>query len=118
MSRIAALLVLYAMPAGAAPVTAERALAASRAVTSIGRDPCRGQATGDEIVVCGRRESPYSLPLYEPAARDEMLTGRGREDVVENMHRKFAPCNARGEACLKPLPLLRIGPDGLVVGKD
>lgn len=70
MSRIAALLMLYAAPSGTAPVTAERALAASRAVTSIGRDPCRNPENSEEIVVCGRRESPYALPLYDPDAGD------------------------------------------------
>lgn len=90
------------------PIVAEQALAASRAMTSIGPDPCRTIATGEEIVVCGRRESPYALPLYEPLVGDEGLTGREREDAVGTMRDTAGGCHARGEACLKPLPLIGI----------
>jgi hypothetical protein len=89
-------------------MVAEQALAASRAMTSIGPDPCRTVGTDDEIVVCGRRESPYALPLYEPVVRDDGLTGRQREDAVGTMRDTAGGCHARGEACLKPLPVIGI----------
>lgn len=120
----AASLWLAAVPSvcTAAPVTAEQALARHRAATSIGADPCRTQA-GDEIVVCGRRESPYSLPLYESSVGDDGMTGREREDAVDTMRDVVAPCRIRGETCLKPLPILRIpfggGKDpGIIVGRE
>ncbi|HZF42303.1 MAG TPA: hypothetical protein VEZ48_02720 [Sphingomonadaceae bacterium] len=90
------------------PIVAEQVMAASRAITSIGPDPCRTVATDEEIVVCGRRESPYALPLYEPVVRDDGPTGRQREDAVGTMRDTAAGCHARGEACLKPLPLIGI----------
>lgn len=93
---------------GSKPVVAEQALAAARAMTSIGPDPCRTAATGEEIVVCGRRESPYALPLYEPVVGDEGMTGREREDAVGTMRDTAGGCQASGEACLKPLPIIGI----------
>lgn len=129
MSKIAlTTLCLVALPCVgiAGPVTAEQALATHRAATSIGSDPCRTQTdeeTDEEIVVCGRRGSPYSLPLYESVVGDGGITGREREDQIETMKDAVAPCHARGEACLKPLPILRMsfGPGkkpGIVVGQD
>ena len=65
MSTIAAMLVLYAAPAERVPMSAEAALAAHRAATSIGADAC-ADPTGDEIVVCGRRPNAYALPVVDP----------------------------------------------------
>lgn len=110
----------------AGPVTAEQALARHRAATSIGSDPCRTQTdeeADEEIVVCGRRDSPYSLPLYEPIVGDDGVTGREREDAIDVVRDAVAPCHARGEACLKPLPIIGMsfGPGkkgGIVIGQD
>lgn len=120
MSMIAGVLVLAAAPGAA--VTPEQAMAAHRAATSIGPDRCR-RPIGDEIVVCGRRESPYALPLYEPVVGDDGLSGREREDAVLTLQDTAASCHARGEACLKPLPVVRVGfgpgtKSGIVFGKD
>lgn len=107
MSRIAALLVLYGAQAGGASVTAEQAIAASRAMTSIGPDPCRNSAGNEEIVVCARRESPYALPLYDPdAGKPEAVAGGGRESAMEKAKDTGAPCRARADPCVRPLPLL------------
>lgn len=119
-SRVAAAsLWLAAVPCvcAAAPVTAEQALARHRAATSIGSDPCRTQ-TEEEIVVCGRRESPYSLPLYEPVVGDDGITGREREDQIETIRDATAPCHARGEACLKPLPIMCTKQGRVAIGQD
>jgi hypothetical protein len=99
----------------AAPLaTAEQVLKASRAATSIGPDPCRNPG-GEEIVVCGRRESPYALPLYNPAGRPEALSGRAREAAVATAQDTSAGCHLRGETCTKPLPFLSTGiPSGKV----
>ena len=124
MSRMAALLLVYAAPSGApTAMTAEQALVAHRAATSIGPDPCRNPA-GDEIVVCGRRESPYALPLYEPpASGDGLMSGVDRELAVGIARDAAAPCRARGEACTKPLVLIGIPigagkKGGARIGKD
>lgn len=96
--------------ASAAPVapTASQALARHRAMTSIGPDPCRA-ATSEEIVVCGRRESPYALPLYDPMADDEFpQAGRAREETMDRMKDTGAPCRARGEPCIRGLPVLTL----------
>ena len=103
--------------------TAEQALAASRALTSIGPDPCRTSAAGEEIVVCGQRESPYTLPLYEPAVSDDGVTGREREDMVATTQDTAAGCHSRGESCLKPLPILKVPfgrgtKSGIGIGED
>jgi len=113
---MAALLMLYAAQAVGAPVTAEQALAASRAMTGIGPDPCRRGSSSDEIVVCARRsDSPYTLPLYDAPLRDEtLLSGRGREDAVETARESAAPCHARGEPCTTGLPVLRVRIDGSI----
>lgn len=117
---IAALLVLQA-----APATAAQAMRAHARMTSIGADPCRpGAAGGDEIVVCGRRESPYALPLYEPpSAGDGLMSGMDRELAVGIAQDTFASCHARGEACAKPLPVIGIPigageKGGVRIGKD
>lgn len=120
MSIIATLLVLA--PAAGAAMTAEQAMARARAATSIGPDPCR-TPVGDEIVVCGRRESPYALPLYEPVVSDDGVTGRERENMTDTMMNVIGSCNGGGEVCLSPLPIVRI-PFGrgrkpkVVVGQD
>lgn len=77
MSRIAALLVLYAAPASSPALTADQVLAAHRSRTGIGRDPCRAPASDEEIVVCARRENPYALPLYDPDAGGAASTAGG-----------------------------------------
>ena len=103
MSRIAALLLLHAAPAGAAPVTAEQALAASRALTSIGSDPCRNPAEGEEIVVCGRRESPYTLPLYDPDAGDpESVAGGSRTRLTQEVAASQGACASQSAQCRPP----------------
>ena len=95
-------------------------MARHRAATSIGPDPCRTPNV-DEIVVCGRRESPYALPLHEPTVRDGSISGRERENMTDTMMNMIS-CE-RGEVCLRPLPILKI-PFGrgtkppLVVGQD
>lgn len=107
MSRIAALLALYAAQAGGTPISAEQALAASRAMTSIGPDPCRNAAGGEEIVVCGRRETPYALPLYDPdAGSAASVAGGGRESAMQKAKDTGAPCRARADPCIRPLPVL------------
>lgn len=90
------------------PTSAAQALAAHRALTGIGPDPCRTPSQ-DEIVVCGRRESPYALPLYDPVVGDESVSGRERERAVETMQGGTASCPLRGEPCLKPLVIVRMG---------
>lgn len=90
------------------PIVAEQALAASRAMTSIGPDPCRMAATGEEIVVCGRRESPYALPLYDPdAGRAASQAGSGRDAAMGAAKDTGAPCRARADPCIRPLPILK-----------
>lgn len=111
---LAAVLALLPAAAPAAPdpkrrLTAERALAAHRAATSIGPDPCRRQSNAgdEEVVICGRRESPYALPLYEPPlSADPLPGGREREAIMGTMRDTAAPCHARGEACVRGLPIL------------
>lgn len=89
-------------------------MARHRATSSIGADPCRNPA-GEEIVVCGRRQSPYALPLYDPAGRADTTSGRAREAAVESVQGASAACHARGEACLKPLRILGVGgPSGKI----
>lgn len=103
MSRIAALLMLYAAQAGGAPVTAEQALRASRAMTSIGPDPCRNPAGGEEIVVCGRRESPYALPLYDPDAGDpESVAGGARSRLTKEVAASQGACASQSAQCRPP----------------
>lgn len=74
-----ATLVAIPAPVVAAPATSARqVLSAHRAATSIGADPCRS-ASPDDIVVCGQRDSPYALPLYDPdAGRTESRAGGSR----------------------------------------
>ena len=113
--------------AGANPqVSAAQAMRAHARMTSVGADPCRPGAAGDgdEIVVCGRRESPYALPLYEPqSAGDGLMSGMDRELAVGIAQDTAASCHARGEACTKPLPLIGIPvgagkKGGVRIGKD
>ena len=127
MSMIAALLA-QAANAETPGVTAAQVMAAHRAATSIGRDPCRPgvAATGgnDEIVVCGRRESPYALPLYEPPSAGEgLMSGMDRELAVGIAQDTAASCHARGEPCIKPLPMIGVpvGPGkkgGVRIGRE
>ena len=66
-------------------------------------------ADGDEIVVCGRRENPYALPLYEPTvAGDGLASGMAREIAVGVAQDASAACHARGEACVKPLVVISV----------
>ena len=109
MSIIAALLVLYAAQTGGAPMTAEQALAASREMTSIGPDPCRDPGTGEEIVVCARRESPYALPLYDSMAGQVASTaGGGRAEQMEAVRQLETACAKQGAFCYPP-PLFNGG---------
>lgn len=103
MSRIAAaVLMLAAVPAAAAsappPKTAGQVLAAHRAATSIGPDPCR-TSTDDEIVVCGKLASPYSAKLSETMAGDSSRYGGNRAGQMQEMQAAWAPCRLRGEPC-------------------
>lgn len=116
---------LATTPIAARPATAAQAMQAHARMTSIGADPCRpGAVDGDEIVVCGRRESPYALPLYEPPLSGEgFLSTMGREAAMRAAQDTFAPCHARGEACARPLPLIGIPigagkKGGVRIGKD
>lgn len=103
MSRIAAMLVLYAAPSGGAPVTAEQALAASRAMTSIGRDPCRDTDDNEEIVVCARRDRPYALPLYDPMAGQVASSAGGRRaEQMEAVRQSETACAKQGAFCYPP----------------
>lgn len=103
MPEIAALLVLYAAQGGRVPVTAEQVLAANRARTSIGADPCRNPAGGEEIVVCGRRESPYALPLYDPdAGSPESVAGGARSRLTQDMAATQGACAAQSAQCRPP----------------
>lgn len=100
---------LQSAPTGVRTVTAEQAMATHRAATSIGPDPCRaGADADDEIVVCGRRESSYAVPLYrEPVAlqRDGSSTAAG---ALATARETSASCHARGETCTAPLVVLTI----------
>lgn len=110
MSRFAALVVLAATSEGvaAAPPTAEQVAARHLRATSIGRDPCRDPA-GDEIVVCGRRESPYRLPGYDPMAGDDASqAGGNREGAMQRMKDTGAPCRARADPCIRGKILIRL----------
>lgn len=103
------------------PFTAGQALAASRAATSIGPDPCRNP-NGDEIVVCGIVTNPYEVPLYAADAASQDGRGTAAGNLVD-AGRTFAPCRARGEPCIAPLPVLTIPvgkgkKSGIKVGKD
>lgn len=103
MSRIAALLVLYGAQAGGASVTAEQAIAASRAMTSIGPDACRNSAGNEEIVVCARRESPYALPLYDPdAGHPESTAGGARARLTHEMATTQSACASQSAQCRPP----------------
>ena len=114
MSNIAAMLILLA-----APVTAEQAAVAHHAATSIGPDPCRGVPKDDEIVVCARVTNPYAVPLYRHDAEryDSPGTAAGGFVAVKEA---FAACHARGEVCLKPLPVVTLssGARGLRIGEE
>lgn len=106
MSRIAAALAagLLAVPALAAavPMTAEQALKASRAATSIGPDPCRAPV-GDEIVICGRKESPYALPLYDPMEDDDASkAGGNRAGQMKAVGEANSACAQQGAFCQPP----------------
>jgi len=100
---MAALLVLYAAQGGGVSVTAEQVLAASRAMTSIGPDPCRNPASGEEIVVCGRRESPYALPLHDPdAGSPESVAGGARSRLTQEMAATQGACASQSAQCQPP----------------
>lgn len=104
MSRIAALLLLAAGAAAAEaePLTAQQVLARHKAKTSIGPDPCRNPS-GDEIVVCGRRESPYALPLYDPdAGHPESQAGGSRTRLEGELAKASTPCAAGAFDCRPP----------------
>lgn len=103
MSMIAvAMMVLSGSASALAPTTAEQALAAHRAATSIGPDPCR-VATGDEIVVCGRRESPYALPLYDRTADDDASkAGGNRVGQMAAIGESQSACAQQRAQCLPP----------------
>jgi len=108
MSRIAGvMLTLAAPPAQATPaaakvLTAEQVLAAHRTRTSIGTDSCRDAADDAEIVVCKRRGNPYAVPLYEPEVYDRDRVAGGMQTAgVREAQQAFAPCHARGEACME-----------------
>lgn len=103
---------------GARKVTDEQAMAAHRAATSIGPDPCRSIPDDDEIVVCGRLTNAYEVPLYrnEGERYDRRGTTIAGALAVKDAS---APCHTRGEPCLKPLPIVSIGPGGKVrIGED
>ena len=99
MSRIAAMLALYA----GAPITAEQAIAASRAMTSIGPDLCRRVPDDDEIVVCARRVNRYALPLDEPTDDASRHDG-GRIDQMEDVRLSQGACARQGALCYPPPP--------------
>ena len=109
MSRIATMILAATAgtAAGEGAVTAFEALARSRAVTSIGPDPCR-RPTGDEIVVCGRRESPYALPLYDPTDDDDAsVAGGNRVGQMTAIKASESACAKQGNQCLPP-PLFNL----------
>lgn len=101
MSMIAALLVLQAAPAGGAPTTAEQALAAHRGATSIGPDPCR-TASEDEIIVCGRREKPYAVPLYAAEAGPDAQAGGRRTGQMKDVVDAQGACAMQLAQCRPP----------------
>ena len=104
MSRIAALITIAAVaaPASAKPLTAQQVLARHRAATSIGPDPCKA-ASGDEIVVCGQRESPYALPLYDPTDGDaESRAGGSRTRLEGELAAASSPCASGASTCRSP----------------
>ena len=85
LSRLAPLIVLAAVPAGAIsapPVTAEQALTNYRKVIKTTREiDCPSSGSTDEIVVCGNREdgtqsARLPLPIEpEPGARRRLVAG-------------------------------------------
>lgn len=110
MSRIAAWIVIAAVaaPASAKPLTAQQVLARHRAATSIGPDPCKA-ASGDEIVVCGQRESPYALPLYDPSDGDDASQyGGNRVRQMAAIKESDSACAKQGAFCYPP-PLFNGG---------
>ena len=102
MSRMAALLLLHAAPASApAAATAEQALAAHRAATSIGPDPCR-TVSDDEIVVCGRRENLYAVPLYAPDGAPDAQAGGRRVGQTKDVADAQSACAMQLAQCRPP----------------
>lgn len=100
MSIIAAMLAVAAAPG--VPVTAEQVAKAAHAATSIGPDPCRNP-TGDEIVVCARRESPYALPLYDPdEGRIESKASGRRASQMAAIKESETDCAKQGAFCYPP----------------
>lgn len=118
MSIIAAtMLMLAADPAPARTLTAEQVLAASQAKTSIGPDPCRKLADEEEIVVCGRRESPYSLPLYDPTDDDDASKSGGNRVGQMAAIRESESLCAKGSQFCRPPPLFNVFAVGGVLVK-
>lgn len=115
MSRIAAIVLLamlamHAMPARAAPpvMTAREVAYAAAKATSIGPDPCRNP-DGDEIVVCGSRETPYALPGYDPPGRysDDSVAGGSRMRMTKDIRQAGGAC-ATGNAFCMPAPAVNM----------
>ena len=120
-----AAMMLQVAAAGRPPLTAEQAMAAHRAATGIGRDPCRPSAKsrgdGDAIVVCGRRESPYALPGYDPmAGQAASQAGGGRKRQMADIREASGACASQAAQCLPPMAgnLLAVLPMLVVTGVE
>jgi hypothetical protein len=113
MSRIAIVFMsaLLAMPASASePPLAEQIIAKYTRLTSA-EPKCRRNPSGDEIVICGRREADrYRVPLIIPEAGDPGIEGLYAER--ERLQHITTPCQEHS------IFLVGCGMVGVTVGFD